>query len=165
MDTKIDMGNYIHRGSIRMADAGGEKNWVSYLNTSCGHTIVDRGGVTLSPKQRWLALHLLLYFHQHLLEVNHPSYMYPAWASWKERFVCSFLNLFFQTSVHVQSDHWQIDGPDGAKMRAFRGIPYAAPPVGNLRWRPPQVTFRRVSQSTYVLSLEKNCNPITCYKS
>jgi len=40
--------------------------------------------------------------------------------------------------VHIDSG--LVSGgatPDGA-VRVFRGIPYAAPPVGKLRWRPPQ---------------------------
>jgi para-nitrobenzyl esterase len=31
-----------------------------------------------------------------------------------------------------------LEGLDTAKVKVFRGIPYAAPPVGALRWRPPQ---------------------------
>lgn len=38
----------------------------------------------------------------------------------------------------VQLDSGPISGQDRDGVRAFLGIPYAAPPVGPLRWRPPQ---------------------------
>jgi len=39
------------------------------------------------------------------------------------------------TIVCTQSG--QVQGTIVGNLRAFRGIPFAAPPVGNLRWRPP----------------------------
>jgi para-nitrobenzyl esterase len=41
-------------------------------------------------------------------------------------------------SEPISIDSGQIEGSQKAKTRVFKGIPYAAPPVGPLRWRPPQ---------------------------
>lgn len=38
----------------------------------------------------------------------------------------------------VATDKGLVQGTEKANMRQFLGIPYAAPPVGDLRWKPPQ---------------------------
>ncbi|MFV3073495.1 carboxylesterase/lipase family protein [Niveispirillum fermenti] len=39
--------------------------------------------------------------------------------------------------THVAVEGGRIEGVQAGGVNAFRGIPYAAPPVGGLRWRPP----------------------------
>lgn len=59
----------------------------------------------------------------------------------------SFLALFFlvpavqaANPLRVKIDSGVVEGTvtNGEQVRAFKGIPFAAPPVGNLRWQPPQ---------------------------
>ncbi len=43
-----------------------------------------------------------------------------------------------QTGPLVESQKGLLRGTTTGSIAGFRGIPYAAPPVGDLRWRPPQ---------------------------
>ncbi len=42
----------------------------------------------------------------------------------------------------VRVDGGLLQGTSSAGVRSFLGVPYAAPPVGDLRWRPPQPAAR-----------------------
>ena len=47
---------------------------------------------------------------------------------------------FASNPLKIKTDKGSVEGvltTDG-QVRAFKGIPYAAPPVGDLRWQPPQ---------------------------
>jgi para-nitrobenzyl esterase len=43
-------------------------------------------------------------------------------------------------SLRVKTDNGMVEGTltNEQQIRAFKGIPFAAPPVGDLRWQPPQ---------------------------
>src|SRR5260370_12905683 len=58
-----------------------------------------------------------------------------------------FLALSFLTTaahaaspLRIKTDNGVVEGTltNGDQVRAFKGIPFAAPPVGDLRWQPPQ---------------------------
>ena len=42
------------------------------------------------------------------------------------------------TSLVVQTAQGEVQGTGQDALRTFQGIPYAAPPVGPLRWQPPE---------------------------
>src|SRR4029079_19373662 len=47
-----------------------------------------------------------------------------------------------QASALVKVDSGQLQGVEADGVISFKGIPFAAPPVGELRWRPPQPTSK-----------------------
>jgi para-nitrobenzyl esterase len=54
--------------------------------------------------------------------------------------VLAAVTAFAAIPEPIRTENGQVSGVAGAipEVRVFKGIPFAAPPVGDLRWRPPQ---------------------------
>ena len=47
------------------------------------------------------------------------------------------LTMFAATPLEIKTRSGKVEGKLAGPVRVFLGIPYAAPPVGDLRWKPP----------------------------
>ena len=52
--------------------------------------------------------------------------------------ILAVFGLSSQNLVDVRVAEGVLAGTDSSGVKIFKGVPFAAPPVGNLRWREPQ---------------------------
>ncbi|XP_045194483.2 cAMP-regulated D2 protein-like [Mercenaria mercenaria] len=86
--------------------------------------------------------------------------------------IISLAAFFTNDDVVVQTKYGKIQGVQTSKSRAFLGVPYAAPPVGEMRWRPPEhpspwsgiLDATAVKAGCYQLACASMNPPILCPK-
>lgn len=88
-----------------------------------------------------------------------------SWTNWKSAFVIVTLCFGSQQAIAssnliVETNKGPVQGVTRDSVVEYRGIPYAEPPVGDLRWKPPveHAAWKEVRDAT---SFGKTCAQVT----
>ena len=65
---------------------------------------------------------------------------------WCVMFVCQSLTAFGEGALRVTTEQGVFVGQREEGLAVFRGMPYAQPPVGNLRWQPPSAPLAHTGE-------------------
>lgn len=81
---------------------------------------------------------------------------------------CQFCHAFTSKSLKVRIDDGKIIGrfmrsTSGRPIRAFMGIPYAAPPVGSLRFKAPQPVEPWYQNVLYAQHEPPKCSQVSIF--
>jgi para-nitrobenzyl esterase len=137
-------------GVLSAGDVEAEKSLAAFLNTpdldrKIEYLFVGQGTVEAEGRfgARVAALVAALEAHGIRHEYYVGGHGGHDWATWRHLLYARFLpNLFRERALPrpapVRTESGLVQGVAEQDLAVYRGIPYAAPPVGDLRWRAPQ---------------------------
>lgn len=128
-------------------------SWIGLFSPAVSASIINPQGLkdvfSHAPSLYWIGIGkedylyervngLCRYLDQHGYDYEyHESDGTHSWFNWRD-YLCAFLGRLFKERPIVQVEEGLVGGVSSQGVSVFRGIPYAAPPVGGLRWREPR---------------------------
>jgi para-nitrobenzyl esterase len=136
-------------GVLSAGDVDAEKSLAGFLgtpdvNSKIDYLFVGQGAVEALGRmgERVTALVAALKAHGIEHEYHVGGHAGHDWATWRHLLYARFLPSLWRVGsprpAPVQTDNGLVQGLTEKDLTVYRGIPFAAPPTGDLRWRAPR---------------------------